>query len=96
MPKRRNSTRADRAPKDGGVRREFFELTEGQLEALLDMVSKDLPRIGRAVGVEREIECEFTRSRSGGRHLYVTVHDGDGRLLHVARSGSVTVVEAAT
>jgi hypothetical protein len=94
--KRLTPTRDGRTPKDGGVRREFFELTEAQLEAMLEAASKDEPRVGHSVGAEREIDCEITRSRSGGRHLYVTIRDGSGRKLHIARNGKPTEVEAAT
>lgn len=74
------------------VHRTRAALTVEQIYAIAELEYSEDADISRARGAVHEVELEFTSSSSGGRHVYVKDHEGDG-LYHIARNGNTTWCE---
>ncbi len=61
-------------------------VTLEQLKAIVQLHEE--ADISRAVGATHEIELTFTRSRKGGRHLYVKDKTDVSMCYHVSRKGN--------
>lgn len=76
------------------VTRSRHQLTVDQIYAIAELeydidaqISRSRPGDGK-----REIELEFTTSKSGGRHVYIRDIDDEG-YYHIARNGNITWCE---